>query len=72
MREDDESLAPSVRASQSSETIKKGNAKLRRQDRDRADMKIKYQAANVGTGQDLENSDALFYACIPWSMQYVS
>jgi hypothetical protein len=70
MRPDDESRAPSVRASMGSEVIRERQGKLLRIDRERQDMKIKFQAANVGTGQDLESSDAIFYGDIPMSMQY--
>ena len=65
-----ESAAPSVTHSKGSEEIHKRQKKLMEIEQERQDWKIRYQASNVGTTQDLENSDDLFYGGIPASMQY--
>ena len=65
-----ESEAPSVTHSKGSEKVRERQKKLMEIEQERQNWKIRYQAANVGTPQDLESSDVLFYNEMPSSMQY--
>lgn len=65
-----ESRAPSISNSKSSEQIRERQKRVMEIEQARQEWKIRYQAANVGTTQDLESSDLLFFADIPGTMQY--
>ena len=64
-----ESEAPSVTHSKGSEKVRESQKKLMEIEQERQNWKIRYQAVNVGTPQDLESRMCL-YNEMPSSMQY--
>jgi len=60
----------SIAESDNSSELRASQKRMMSADRQKQGWKIKFQAANVGTRQDMESSDVLFYGDIPMKMQH--